>query len=292
MKRVVLVLLAGSLALNLYLLFCKPQFGGGGSHGPNLRADSQGKPRIRAIASQRMSAPSTEGSQAEVERRFDWSSVESEDYRAYIANLRSIGCPPETIRDIVSLDLRKAYRGKQWELLRTASSTQYWSSSFTVATSLNGEKLAALRELNEHFNGANRELLGANPEEPLFASSDTPEMQILAKYGDLDWEAVEKLVPIQKQLFADLRRLNVGDPREKEIWRKAEDEMASHLSEQQRIVYELRTSRLARRMRKLDSFASASDFRKAFFSARDVIRSEDDLDSMSDEDLARIIGRR
>jgi len=33
---------------------------------------------------------------------FDWRQVESEDYRTYLANLRAIGCPETTIRDIVA----------------------------------------------------------------------------------------------------------------------------------------------------------------------------------------------
>jgi hypothetical protein len=37
--------------------------------------------------------------------RFHWSQLESTNYFAYIANLREIGCPEQTIRDIISADL-------------------------------------------------------------------------------------------------------------------------------------------------------------------------------------------
>jgi hypothetical protein len=40
---------------------------------------------------------------------FNWSQLESSDYRTYVANLRSIGCPEQTIRDIVAADLDNAY---------------------------------------------------------------------------------------------------------------------------------------------------------------------------------------
>jgi hypothetical protein len=33
--------------------------------------------------------------------RFDWSTEESADYKTYLANLRAIGCPEETVRDII-----------------------------------------------------------------------------------------------------------------------------------------------------------------------------------------------
>jgi hypothetical protein len=41
--------------------------------------------------------------------KFDWRQIESEDYRTYVKNLRAIGCPEETVRDIVSADLLQAY---------------------------------------------------------------------------------------------------------------------------------------------------------------------------------------
>ena len=40
-------------------------------------------------------------------QKFDWNAVESDDYKKYIANLRAIGCPEETIRDIITADVNK-----------------------------------------------------------------------------------------------------------------------------------------------------------------------------------------
>lgn len=49
---------------------------------------------------------------------FEWSQVESTDYRAYIANLRRVGCPEQTIRDIITADLRALYGSKRDALQR------------------------------------------------------------------------------------------------------------------------------------------------------------------------------
>ena len=38
-------------------------------------------------------------------RPFYWRQIESADYRIYIANLRAIGCPEQTIRDIITADV-------------------------------------------------------------------------------------------------------------------------------------------------------------------------------------------
>ncbi len=40
---------------------------------------------------------------------FSWNELESDDYGRYIANLRDIGCPEQTIRDIIVADVNKLY---------------------------------------------------------------------------------------------------------------------------------------------------------------------------------------
>lgn len=44
---------------------------------------------------------------------FSWQEIESQDYAAYIKNLREIGCPEQTIRDIIIADVTQMLRGKQ-----------------------------------------------------------------------------------------------------------------------------------------------------------------------------------
>src|SRR6516225_1861322 len=43
---------------------------------------------------------------------FSWREVESADYPTYIANLRDIGCPEQTIRDIIIADVNAMYSRK------------------------------------------------------------------------------------------------------------------------------------------------------------------------------------
>ncbi|MDQ6630500.1 MAG: hypothetical protein M3Y82_01940 [Verrucomicrobiota bacterium] len=49
--------------------------------------------------------------------RLDWRSVESEDYKKYVQNLREIGCPEETIFDIIVADVNTLYAMKARSLL-------------------------------------------------------------------------------------------------------------------------------------------------------------------------------
>src|SRR5688500_17142524 len=257
MSRVVLVALLASLALNLYLLVGpRPN-----DNSPtNMPPPEPAAPTLvrSQLSDNASSRPPVDVPPPEPGKRFDWSSVESDDYKTYIANLRSIGCPAETIRDIVSQDLKKSYKARQWDILRTSVFTNYWSSSFKLGTELNEPELNALRELNEHFTHAHRELVGADPLEPLFSSFHTPEMQLLAQYGNFDSATLDKLLPIHNRLLADLRELgNEDDNAQKnEVIRKAQEEIASHLTLEQRTTFEFRTSRLAKGLREIHAFDS------------------------------------
>jgi hypothetical protein len=51
-------------------------------------------------------------------KSFRWSELESADYRTYVANLRGIGCPEQTIRDIITADVGSLYS----ERIRTLES--------------------------------------------------------------------------------------------------------------------------------------------------------------------------
>jgi len=42
-------------------------------------------------------------------KKFQWESLESSDYKQYIVNLRAIGCPEQTIRDIIVTDVDRTY---------------------------------------------------------------------------------------------------------------------------------------------------------------------------------------
>ncbi len=48
---------------------------------------------------------------------FHWSDIESADYRVYLANLQSIGCPQRTIRDIIVADVDQVFIQRGRELL-------------------------------------------------------------------------------------------------------------------------------------------------------------------------------
>ncbi|MFN0077443.1 MAG: hypothetical protein ACKVY0_13315 [Prosthecobacter sp.] len=59
---------------------------------------------------------------------FHWSQLESEDYRAYIERLRSIGCPEQTIRDIIIADVDKLLAPRLRAAAPGRKDLAYWQS--------------------------------------------------------------------------------------------------------------------------------------------------------------------
>ncbi len=56
---------------------------------------------------------------------FDWSQVESEDFVVYANNLRGIGCPEETVRDILTAEINDLFVHRRQDLFRPLQS-QFW----------------------------------------------------------------------------------------------------------------------------------------------------------------------
>ncbi|HVV01263.1 MAG TPA: LysM peptidoglycan-binding domain-containing protein [Verrucomicrobiae bacterium] len=77
---------------------------------------------------------------------FSWSEVESSDYPTYIANLRDIGCPEQTIRDIIIADVNSLFAKRRATELVT-SEQQWWRSDpDTNVLAVAAEKSRALED--------------------------------------------------------------------------------------------------------------------------------------------------
>ncbi len=60
---------------------------------------------------------------------FSWQEIESQDYAAYIKNLREIGCPEQTIRDIIIADVSQMLREKQRDQSpRLKPNSKWWTN--------------------------------------------------------------------------------------------------------------------------------------------------------------------
>ncbi|MEN9573067.1 MAG: hypothetical protein RL514_922 [Verrucomicrobiota bacterium] len=75
---------------------------------------------------------------------FHWRQVESASYPEYLANLRSIGCPEQTINDIISADLKSLFDARR----NTARATAKAAPEVARATeSIDREEQAVRQQL-------------------------------------------------------------------------------------------------------------------------------------------------
>src|SRR5512139_1665207 len=58
---------------------------------------------------------------------FTWHEIESPNYAVYVANLRDIGCPEQTIRDIIIADVNGLFSRRRATELVTPDQ-QWWRS--------------------------------------------------------------------------------------------------------------------------------------------------------------------
>jgi LysM domain-containing protein len=90
---------------------------------------------------------------------FSWQEVESPDYPTYIANLRNIGCPEQTIRDIIIADVNGLYARKRALELVTPEQ-QWWRSE--PDTNVLQVALEKARVLDEERRNLLTRLLGSS----------------------------------------------------------------------------------------------------------------------------------
>jgi hypothetical protein len=142
----------------------------------------------------------------EVPEPFDWRKVESEDYRQYIANLRAVGCPEQTVRDIIIADVNALFEARRRSLLQPADEFQFWKADATpIFTTGPAEKIRnqfeQLRLLAEEKRAVLRELLGIDvPERVRMAFAPlNPREQLLTF---LDEEKRLKVEEIEQRFSA------------------------------------------------------------------------------------------
>lgn len=80
-------------------------------------------------------------------KQMTWETVEAPDYLEYIENLRSIGCPEETIRDIILADVNKLYKTKRREVSDTKE-FEFWKANSMFSMGLGRENADAMKALD------------------------------------------------------------------------------------------------------------------------------------------------
>lgn len=187
-----------------------------------------------------------------VAQKFDWNAVESADYKQYIANLRAIGCPEETIRDIITADVNKLYEAKRKELAGPKKKFEFWKPAALMGAVADPERTEKERALNKEKRALLTQLLGSAPDEKpdLLASTAT---QLEAMFDFLPTEKRSKVFELMQDMQAKMQKAMKGgapDPEDmRKLMKESETAMAGLLTPEEMLDYNLRFSMTANMMR-------------------------------------------
>lgn len=210
---------------------------------------------------------------------FDWASLESTDFKAYIAGLHNLECPEETIRDIIVAEVNKLY-GDKHRTLRGPRANQYWKTD--VWNSKEGRDLQKkYRDLEKEKSALLKELLGVDSNK-----------QMQKEMGGEDyWERMYSFLPEEKQgkarevqekyqeMLQEIWSKGMQDEEDKKeifkIYRLQTEEMSRFMTPAELDHYELRSSQVANQLRHdLDGFEPTEEEFRSIYKARKA-REED-----------------
>ncbi len=190
--------------------------------------------------------------------KFHWREVESTDYRTYIANLRGIGCPESTIKDIILTDIMKLFAERRGRFYQNGREFKFWETSEKRALTARQleDREKQLSKIDKELPGVLRDLLGINYDRELnkyFVDNgeDARRLSFVPEEKRNQLLALRDEIEGLKEQLVD-QTLN-GQPVDPEALKKIQAHrqriLAQILTPEERQEYDLRTSDTAERLR-------------------------------------------
>jgi len=199
------------------------------------------------------SAPQTNSSSP----RFNWQSVEADDYQVYISNLRAIGCPDETIQDIVIADVCKLFEEKKRRLCATLPKIEYWKTSTRSASwTLENDAIETYVKLTQPVDAERNALLrtlGIDPSAHQLPASEIDSRELLLDF--LPEDKRRKLTRLYASFSDEAKALQANTTLENraEAFQKyrieCDERIKQLLTPEEALEYDLRFSATANAMR-------------------------------------------
>lgn len=239
--------------------------------------------------------------------KFNWSQLESTEYKEYIARLRAFGVPEKVVRDIIIADIGKLYRPRIAALRppkqpKNPNFWEYRNQGYYPDRNMTKEQREQMRALQKEQAELIKQLLGADVYEAMAKDSGHGDWTERT-YGPLPKETRDKISEMQQRFQEE----------QSEIYAKADGyidqdtqadlaalrkkhraELATILTPEQLEEYELRSSETAQRMRwELSAFEpDEKEFRAihAFKEAQEELntaRNSDDYNPTPEERKAQ-----
>jgi hypothetical protein len=219
----------------------------------------------------------------EVTEPFNWSRLESQDYRVYVANLRSVGCPDATIRDIITADVSELFRRRVKELVDPVLS-QFWEllADKEKFKNLVDERETQLRNLKDEREAVLDELLGGDARR-LADDEEARQQQREARSQNLEFLSADKreaCLAIEDKFNQLRRQLGSATPplpraealaAFERLQRQQDVEIQQALGAEDWAEYKLRQSGFAQVRQRLAGFDATEDEMRAIVRIREEI---------------------
>ena len=193
-------------------------------------------------------------------QRFDWRQVESTNYIEYIQNLRAIGCPEMTIRDIVVADVNALFENRERQRRVATNGIAFWKAGSKPKRLARDRAEKAHQELETERVAILKQLLGSDfavPSRPLLLDDDEITTSLLdflpegqrevagATVKQLNAEFSRKFTPVWNSgnWNADARSNYIAYVQEKD------EQLTAALGREGRMEYEMRDSPLSNFLR-------------------------------------------
>ena len=191
---------------------------------------------------------------------FRWSQLESTDYRQYIANLRAVGCPEITLRDIIMTDVMRLYAQRRGQYYQNGRDFKFWETDEKrkLKQTQIEEREKQLAQIDKELPAVLRELLGINYEREMnkyFIDTDEDNRRL----GFLSDDKRSQLLALRDQFEGERERvtynltdgaLSPGDvDKMKKIDAEQEAALSSLLSPEEKQEFELSMSPTADHLR-------------------------------------------
>lgn len=217
---------------------------------------------------------------------FSWEELESNDYPTYIANLRDIGCPEQTIRDIIIADVNALYARKRSTEVLTPEQ-QWWRSE--PDTNVLQVAAAKIRELDRERRALLSSLLGPSWEGGDLVSLPRPSHPSVALDGPVLGELTTEVKQAVQEIAArsqeriqtyTLEQQRTGQPVDSaelaRLWQQTRQELSAVLAPAQLEEFLLRHSQTATNLRA--AFGQLKYFNPTPEEFRAVFRATEALD--------------
>jgi len=147
-------------------------------------------------------------SQAGSSKPLHWRQLETSDLRQFVANLRAVGCPEQTIRDIVGATINRQYTGRIAALMSQAEPIRYWKKDPWKSPQSDPETQKQLTQIEAEKERLLTDLLGPNVLRANSLASGDDTSASLETYPGLSPEKRKAVNELRQQFDEDRERIS------------------------------------------------------------------------------------